>query len=169
MISGPISRDSVAIPAAICRSAQGPGRKVPPGVLFECFWAPGPECPQRVLFECFLAFLGLKSALWGSRRQVPKNTQKALRGQFLARRGKLTRPFCRAFQTRPFFYRNGRFASRLLLLGIRFLEASKKAHLSFKSPSLKSHLNRTGSVFALPNIARYCDTIAAIAHIARYI
>ena len=42
---------------------------------------------QRVLFECFLAFLGLqnaqkhsKSTLWGTPSQVPKNTQKALRG-----------------------------------------------------------------------------------------
>ena len=33
---------------------------------------------------------------------------------------------------------------------ILFLEASKKANLSFKRPSLKPHLNRTGSVFALP-------------------
>ena len=46
--------------------------------------------------------------------------------------------------------KNGRFASRFLLLGIGFLEASNKANLSFKSPSPKPHLNRTGSAFALP-------------------
>ena len=39
---------------------------------------------------------------------------------------------------------------RFLLLGIGFLLASKKANLSFKSPSPKPHLDRTGSVFALP-------------------
>ena len=33
---------------------RGPGRKVPPGVFFQCFWAPGSECPK----ECFL------SAFW---------------------------------------------------------------------------------------------------------
>ena len=66
---------------------RGPGRKVPPGVLFERFWATGCEYPQKVLFECFLAFFSPKNAkkhskstLWGTRRQVPKNTQKALRG-----------------------------------------------------------------------------------------
>ena len=47
-------------------------------------------------------------------------------------------------------YKNGRFASSFLLLGIGLLQASKKANLSFKSPSPKPHLNRTGSVFALP-------------------
>ena len=30
---------------------RGPGWKVPPGVLFECFWAPASECPK----ECFLS------------------------------------------------------------------------------------------------------------------
>ena len=63
---------------------RGPGRKVPPGVLFQCFWAPGSECPR----ECFLALLGPKNAkkhskstLWGTRSQVPKtHTEKALRG-----------------------------------------------------------------------------------------
>ena len=34
---------------------------------------------------------------------------------------------------------NGRFASSFLLLGIGFLEASKKANLSFKNPSPKPH------------------------------
>ena len=50
-----------------------PGWKVPHGVLFECFWALASECPK----ECFL------SAFWhfqGTLRQVPKSTQKALRG-----------------------------------------------------------------------------------------
>ena len=56
----------------------------------QCFWVLLGTClgvPQRVLFECFLALLGLKSAkkhskstLWGTPRQVPKTTQKALRG-----------------------------------------------------------------------------------------
>ena len=50
-----------------------------------------------------------------------------------------------------FAYKKERFASSFLLLGIGFLEASKKATLSFKSPSPKPHLNRTRSVFALPN------------------
>ena len=39
-----------------------------------------------------------------------------------------------------------------LLLGIGFLQASKKANLSYKSPSPKPHLDRTGSVFALPTL-----------------
>ena len=52
--------------------------------------------------------------------------------------------------TALFAYKDGRFASSFLLLGIGFLEASKKANSSFKSPSPKPHLNRTGSVFALP-------------------
>ena len=56
---------------------------MPHGVLFECFWAPGSECPK----ECFWAFSSpkkakkhSKSTLWGTPSQVPKNTQKALRG-----------------------------------------------------------------------------------------
>ena len=49
-------------------------------------------------------------------------------------------------------YKNGRFASSFLLLGIGFLEALKKANVSFESPSPKPHLNRTGSVFSLPII-----------------
>ena len=52
-----------------------------------------------------------------------------------------------------FAYKNGRFPSSFLLLGIAFLEALKKANVSFKSPSPKPHLNRTGSVFALPKNA----------------
>ena len=49
-------------------------------------------------------------------------------------------------------YKKEGFASSFLLLGIGFLEALKKAKLSFKRPSPKPHLNRTGSVFALPNL-----------------
>ena len=44
-------------------------------------------------------------------------------------------------------HKNRFFASRLLLLGIGFLEAPRKANFSFKSTSPKPHLNRTGSVF----------------------
>ena len=54
ILSGWSVTPMIAIPAAIYRSAQGLGRKVPHGVLFECFWAPGSEC----LKECFL------SAFW---------------------------------------------------------------------------------------------------------
>ena len=46
---------------------RGPGLKVPPGVLFGCFWAPGSECPK----ECFLALFSPKNA---------ESTQKALFG-----------------------------------------------------------------------------------------
>ena len=49
-----------------------------------------------------------------------------------------------------FAYKNGRFASRFLLLGIGFSEALKKANLSFKSPSPEPHLIQTGPVFARP-------------------
>ena len=56
------------------------------------------------------------------------------------------------FLTGPFFaYKNGRFASSFLLLGRGLLYASKKVNVSFKSPFPKPHLNRTGSVLALPN------------------
>ena len=48
-------------------------------------------------------------------------------------------------------FKNGHFASSFLLLGIGFLEASKNANLSFKRPSTKPHLHRTGSAFALPS------------------
>ena len=67
---------------------------------------------------------------------------------------KLTRSSLKGLSNRAIF---ARFASRFLLLGIGFLEASKKANLSFKSTSLKPHLNQTGSVFA-PN---YPTRIAA--------
>ena len=73
--------------AAIYRSAQGPGPESAPRSAFSVFLGTWLRVPQRVLFECFLAFLGLKNAkkhskstLWGTRRQVPKNTEKALRG-----------------------------------------------------------------------------------------
>ena len=64
---------------------------------------------------------------------------------------KLTRSSLKAFLKRALFaYKNERFASSFLLLGIEFLKASKKANLSFKSPSPKPHINRTGTVFVLP-------------------
>ena len=60
---------------------------------------------------------------------------------------KLTRSSLNGVLNRALFaYENGCFASRFLLLGIGFLEASKKANLSFKSPSSEPLLNRTGSV-----------------------
>ena len=73
------------IRATIYRSAQGPGRKVPPGVLFQCFWAPGSKCPFLSAFvSAFWRFWGLKNAKKHSKRgtwsQVPQNTEKALRG-----------------------------------------------------------------------------------------
>ena len=68
---------------------------------------------------------------------------------------KLTRSSLKGVSNRALFaYKNGRFASSFLLLGIGFLEASKKDNLSFKSPSPKPHSNRTGSVFALPIVRR---------------
>ena len=58
-------------------------------------------------------------------------------------------------------YENGRFvASTFLLLGKGFLEASKKANLSFKSPSPKPHLNRV-SFFALPNFTEQASGVYA--------
>ena len=63
---------------------------------------------------------------------------------------KLTRSSLKGVFKQTPFYKNGRFASSLLLLGVGLLQASKKAHLSFRSPSAKPHFNRTGSVFALP-------------------
>ena len=63
----------------------------------------------------------------------------------------MTRSSLKGLSNRAIFAcKNWPFASRFLLLGIGFLEASKKANLSFKRPSPKPHLNRTGSVFALP-------------------
>ena len=77
----------LAIPAAIYRSAQGPGPESSPQSAFWVFLGPWLGVPQGVLFECFLAFLGLKNAkkhskstLWGTPSQGPKHTQKALRG-----------------------------------------------------------------------------------------
>ena len=76
---------------------------------------------------------------------------KTINAQAKIRSGKLTLSSSKAFLNRALFaYENGHFASGFLLLGIGLLEASKKANLSFKSPSPKPHFNRTGSVFALP-------------------
>ena len=67
---------------------------------------------------------------------------------------KLTRSSLKGFLNRALFaFKNGRFAGSFLFLGIGLLKALKKANLSFKSPSPKPHLNRTGSVFALPKIS----------------
>ena len=52
-----------------------------------------------------------------------------------------------------FALKNGRFACSFLLLGIGLLQASKKANLSFKSPSPKPLLNQTESVLTLPIVA----------------
>ena len=56
----------IAIPAAIYRSAPGPGPESAPRSAFWAILGPCLGVPQRVLFECFLAFFG------------PKNCQKAL-------------------------------------------------------------------------------------------
>ena len=70
------------------------------------------------------------------------------------------------FQQGLFTYKNGRFASSILLLGIGFLEASQKANLSFESPSPKPHLNWTGQVlhshqFAIPEASRLEERVCA--------
>ena len=55
---------------------QGPGRKVPPGVLFGQFWAPASECAKECFLSVFWRFLGPK---------MPKSTQKALFGALRGR------------------------------------------------------------------------------------
>ena len=77
----------IAIRAAIYRSAQGPGPESAPRSAFSVFLGTWPRVPQRVPFECFLAFFSPKNAkkhskgtLWGTRSQVPENTEKALLG-----------------------------------------------------------------------------------------
>ena len=75
---------------------------------------------------------------------------------------KLTQASLKGVSNRALFAcKNGRFASNFLLLGVGFLEASKQANSSFKSLAPKPHLNRTGSVFALPYLKRqiFFDTI----------
>ena len=57
-----------------CSGAQT--AKVPPGVLFQCFWAPGSECPK----ECFGVLFGVFGA-----KKTSKSTQKALFGALGAR------------------------------------------------------------------------------------
>ena len=52
--------------------------------------------------------------------------------------------------TTLFACKNEAFYKQFRPLGIGLLEASKKANSSFKCPSSKPYLNRTGSVFALP-------------------
>ena len=65
----------LAIPAAIYRSAPGPGLKVHYGVLFEQFWAAASERPKPQKNGKKRS----KSTLWGTPRQVPKIAPKALR------------------------------------------------------------------------------------------
>ena len=75
------------IPVPFTGVLRGPGRKVPHGVLFECFWAPAGSDPTECFLSDFWHFWGLKNAKkhskstpWGTPSQVPKNTQRALRG-----------------------------------------------------------------------------------------
>ena len=48
----------IAIPAAIYRSAQGPGPESAPRSALRVILGTCLGVPQRVLFECFLAFFG---------------------------------------------------------------------------------------------------------------
>ena len=66
---------------------RGPSRKVPHGVLFECFGHLPRSAPKSVFWALFgtcrakkKAKKHSKSTLWGTPRQVPKGTQKALFG-----------------------------------------------------------------------------------------
>ena len=75
----------LAIPAAIYRSALGPG-------AFRVLLGTCLGVPQRVLFECFLALLGLKNAkkhskssLGALRGKCPKALEKHSVGHFPAR------------------------------------------------------------------------------------
>ena len=64
---------------------------------------------------------------------------------------KLTRSSLKGLSNRwPFLLIKMGVLQAVSLLGTGYLEASKKANLPFKSPSPKPHLDRTGSVFALP-------------------
>ena len=63
---------------------KGPGPESAPR---SAFWAPGSECPKDCFLSVFWRFFcpkkakkNSKSSLWGTPSQVPKNTQKALRG-----------------------------------------------------------------------------------------
>ena len=70
---------------------------------------------------------------------------------------KLTRSSLKGFFNRALFaYKNRHFASSFLLLGKRTFIRLLKANLSFQSTSPKRHLNRTGSVFALPKEGGFC-------------
>ena len=77
---------SVAIPAAIYRSAQGPGLESAPKSAFGVILGIWLRVPQRVLGGVFFCHFGpLKVAkstprrtLWNTPSQVPKITQKAL-------------------------------------------------------------------------------------------
>ena len=83
-----IYNSKVAIPAAIYRSAPGPGPESAPRSGFWAILGPCLEVPQksafRVLFGVFWAQETPKSTrealFWGTPRQGPKIAQKALRG-----------------------------------------------------------------------------------------
>ena len=64
---------------------------------------------------------------------------------------KLTRSSLKGLLNRAIFAcKNRRFCKQFSPLRYRTFISPKKANLSFKSPSPKPHLNRTGSAFALP-------------------
>ena len=89
---------------------------------------------------------GLKTSDGGERRFLSSLV-------FLSGVENPTRSSLKGVSSRALFaYKNGRFANSFLLLGIDF-ETLKKANMSFKSPPLKPHLNRTGSVVTLPILA----------------
>ena len=75
---------TVTIPAAIYRSAQGPGPESAPRSAFWVFLGTWLRLPQRVFFfgnfRAKKRQKALKKHSWGTPSQVPKNTQKALRG-----------------------------------------------------------------------------------------
>ena len=63
----------------------------------------------------------------------------------------LTQSSLKGVSSRALFaYKNGCFTSHFLLLGIDFYKPRKRQTCLSKSPSPKTHFNRTGSVFALP-------------------
>ena len=67
---------------------RGPGRKVPHGVLLECFWAPGSGCPKECLSSAFWHVWGSKSSkkhsLGHSEPGAQKHSKSTPWGTFLA-------------------------------------------------------------------------------------